>query len=87
MKLWLALGLVLLLATSAFGLESKAYQLREDFGTEPTYDGALQYYYYIPCPTYSWFWAFTGWAVGDMIGVCFTIGDQGTGGHGPGAGA
>jgi hypothetical protein len=83
MKLWIALGLVLLLATSAFGLESKAYQLREDFGTEPTYDGALQYYYYIPCPTYSWFWAFSGFAPGDMLGAVFTIGDQGTGGYDP----
>jgi hypothetical protein len=80
---YLALALVLVLATSAFGLEKKAYQMREDFGTEPMYDGALQYYYYIPCPTYSWFWAWTGWEYCDYIGVVFHIGDYGTGGWAP----
>jgi hypothetical protein len=80
---YLALALVLVLATSAFGLEKKAYQMREDFGTEPLYDCALQYYYYIPCPTYSWFWAFTGWDYCDWIGVYFHIGDVSTGGWDP----
>jgi hypothetical protein len=80
---YLVLALVLVLATSAFGLEKKAYQIREDFGTEPLYDCALNYYYYIPCPTYSWFWAFTGWAAGDIIGSYFHVGDQGTGGWDP----
>ena len=83
MKLCMVLALVLVLATSAFALEKKAYQMREDFGTEPLYDCALNYYYYIPCPTYSWFWAFTGWAPGDIIGECFGVGDQGTGGWDP----
>jgi hypothetical protein len=77
---YLVFALVLVLATSAFGLEKKAYQMREDFGMAPEYDGALQYYYYIPCPTYSWFWAYTGWLPGDIIGMGFHIGDQGTGG-------
>jgi hypothetical protein len=76
---YLVVLLVLVLATSAFGLEKKAYQMREDFGTEELGDWALQYYYYIPCPTYSWFWAFTGWTTGDILGMCFQIGDQGTG--------
>ena len=79
----LALIMVLVVATSAFGLEKKAFQIKDDFGTERLYDCALQYYYYIPCPTYSWFWAFTGWAPGDIIGMYFTIGDQGTGGYDP----
>jgi hypothetical protein len=79
MRLCIVLALVLVLASSAFALEKKAYQMKEDFGTEPLYDGTLNYYYYIPCPTYSWFWAFTGWDPGDIIGTCFTIGDQGTG--------
>lgn len=35
----------------------------------------LQYYYYIPCPQYSWFWAFSGWLPNDVIGVVFRIGD------------
>jgi hypothetical protein len=80
---YLVFALVLVLATSAFGLEKKAYQMREDFGMEPQYDGALQYYYYIPCPTYSWFWAFTGWVPGEIIGMGFDVGDQGTGGYDP----
>jgi hypothetical protein len=73
--------LVLVLATSAFGLEKKAYQMREDFGTEGLYDGALQFYYYVPCPTYSWFWAYSGWTPGDVVGMGFPIGKPGTGGY------
>ena len=80
---YLALALVLVLATSAFGLDKKAYQMREDFGTEPLYDCALQYYYYIPCPTYSWFWAWSGWSYCDYICVKYHIGDYGTGGWDP----
>lgn len=80
MRLCMVLALVLVLATSAFALEKKAYQMREDFGTEPLYDCMLSYYYYVPCPTYSWFWAFTGWTPGEIIGHCFNIGDEGTGG-------
>jgi hypothetical protein len=83
MKLCIALALGVILATSAFALEKKSYQMREDFGTEPLYDCALNYYFYMPCPTYSWFWAFTGWVPGEIIGMCFWIGDQGTGGWDP----
>jgi hypothetical protein len=75
MKLFMAIVLVLVLATSAFALEKKAYTMRDDFGTEPLYDCAMNYYYYIPCPTYSWFWAFTGWGAGDIIGTFFNIGE------------
>jgi hypothetical protein len=67
------------MVSSAQALEVKAYQMREDFGQDPLYDCSLQYYYYIPCPTYSWFWAFSGWSQGDIIGTCFTVGDQSTG--------
>jgi hypothetical protein len=74
---YLALALVVLVATSAFGFEQKAYQIREDFGAEPLYDCYLNYYYYVPCPTYAWFWAFTGWVPGDIVGSMFTIGDPG----------
>jgi hypothetical protein len=80
MKLCLVLALVLVLATSAFALERRAYQMKEDFGTEGLYDGALQFYYYIPCPTYSWFWAYSGWTPGDVVGMGFPIGAMGTGG-------
>jgi hypothetical protein len=78
-----ALVLVLVLATSAVALEKKAFQIKEDFGTEPLYDCTLNYYYYIPCPTYSWFWAFSGFTPGDIVGMCFNIGDEGTGGYDP----
>jgi hypothetical protein len=77
MKLFTVLALVLILATSVFAVEKKAFQMREDFGTEPLgdYTCALNYYYYIPCPTYSWFWGFYGWTCGDIIGAWYTIGD------------
>jgi hypothetical protein len=76
----MTLVLVLLLATSASALETKAFQMREDFGTEPLFDASLCYYYSIPCPTYSWYWAFSGWTVGEILGACFNIGDEGTAG-------
>jgi hypothetical protein len=80
---YLVLALVLVFATSAFGLEKRAYQMREDFGTEPLQQcpDALQFYYYIPCPTYSWFWAYSGWDPGDVVGMAFPIGKEGTGGY------
>jgi hypothetical protein len=57
----------------------EAFQIRDDFGTEPGYDCWLSHYYYVPCPTYSWFWAYSGWTPGDLIGASFTIGEQPTG--------
>jgi hypothetical protein len=83
MKICLVVALVLVLATSAFGLEKKAYQMKEDFGTEPLQGVPLQFFYYIPCPTYSWFWAYSGWTPGDVVGMGFPIGVQGTGGFDP----
>ena len=77
------LVLVLLTGTSALALEQRAFQIRDDFSMEPISDGTLQYYYYIPCPTYSWFWARTGWDVGDILGEWFQIGDVSTGGYDP----
>jgi len=79
------LALVLLFVVSAsapastIALETQAYQLNEDFGIEPPYDIALQYYYYVPCPTYSWFWGYSGWDTGDIVGEWFQIGDESTG--------
>lgn len=67
---------VLLLAASpAACLESKAYGFREDFGMEPLDGCALNYYYYIPCPTYSWFWSQYGFEIGDIVGAWFQVGD------------
>ncbi len=77
--------LILLIApvsSRAFG--TRVFQLREDFGSEPLYDTALQYYYYIPCPTYSWFQAFSGWEYGDVLGQWFQLGDISTGTFSPG---
>jgi hypothetical protein len=79
-RLTLCMAVACILASSpAIALEKQAYMMREDFGTAPLYDCALNYYYYVPCPTYSWFWAFTGFNVGDVIGAWFEIGDLGTG--------
>lgn len=65
-------------------IEGRAYKMREDVGTEPLYDCTLNYFYYIPCPTYSWFYAFGGfvdpWEQGTTVGAWFEIGDLSTGG-------
>ena len=68
------------LSVPAHGFERKAFRIGEDFGTATVEDSYLQYYYYIPCPTYSWFWGFYDWNVGDKIGKFFTIGETSTGG-------
>lgn len=75
--------LILAAATAVSGLEREAYQMRDDFGMAPLSDGSLSYFYYIPCPTYSWFWSYTGWKPNDIVGAFFTVGDQGTGGSDP----
>ena len=61
----------------------KRFLMSDDFGSEPLIDCALQYYYYIPCPTYSWFWAYYGWAPGDVLAASFRLPDQGSGGYCP----
>jgi hypothetical protein len=85
MRRWLPVGLALivLLAASAHAWEKHAYKARDDFGMAPLQDCYLQYYYYIPCPTYSWFWGFFSWAPGDKIGQFFTLGDTPTAGFAP----
>jgi len=84
MRFFAIAALVLVLASSAFALEQKAVQMREDFGTEPLYDCYMNYYYYIPCPTSSWFWSYTTWTPGEVIGVMYTIGDPSMGRVGAG---
>jgi hypothetical protein len=70
------LALVLVAAASAPALECRRFSLRDDFGVEPLEDCYMNYYYYTaPCPTYSWFWAWSGWESGDMLGAYFTVGD------------
>ncbi|MFH1220508.1 MAG: hypothetical protein V1694_08645, partial [Candidatus Eisenbacteria bacterium] len=75
MRCLIALALVLVLATSAVAFEKRAFQMKEDFGTEPLFNATLHYYYYIPCPTSSWFWSMNQWPVNSVIGEMFTIGD------------
>jgi hypothetical protein len=75
-------AIILLSSGVSRALEAKAIQMREDFGNEPLYDCYLSYYYYIPCPTYAWFWIWTGWDPGDKIGAWFQVGDVSTGGGG-----
>jgi hypothetical protein len=73
--------LVLCAVSSGHALERRAYMMKDDFGTADLadYDCHLQYYYFVPCPTFSWFWGFYGWVPGDIIGTVFTVGDQTTG--------
>lgn len=79
-----SLVVLLIISSSALGLEKRQYQMRDDFGTEPLEEHcSLQYYYYVPCPTDAWFWSFSNWELGDVIGAWFQIGDQGTGGYSP----
>ena len=74
-------AIMLIVATSASAFEGKAFLMRDDFDAEPLYDCALQDYYHIPCPTYSWFWLLSGWERGDIVGTWFTVGDNSTGGY------
>lgn len=76
--LLLTAGVILAGAAAAAGFEKKAYQMREDFGTEPLWDCYIQYYYYVPCPTYSWFWGISNEGK-DTYGVFFKVGDVSTG--------
>ncbi len=71
----LLLAMLLAAACGAAAFESADYRMRDDFGVEPLSDCQLNYYYYTPCPTYSWFWAFTGWEYGDVVGAWFQVGD------------
>jgi hypothetical protein len=75
----IAVWAVVCLAVCAGAVEKQAFRFKEDFGTAPLTACNLQYYYYIPCPTYSWFWGFYDWQIGDIIGQFFTVGDSPTG--------
>ena len=68
------IGLFVIVATSTVALDKQAYLMREDYSTEPLSECAL-HYYYIPCLTYSWFWAYTGWDRYDIVGAWYEIGD------------
>ena len=74
----------LLAAIPALAFEGRACRFKDDMGTAPLYDGVLQYYYDIPCPTYSWYWAIGGrdapWGRGTAVGAWFEVGDISMGG-------
>jgi hypothetical protein len=74
------LAVLLVCATSAGADAPRAYLVRDDFGSEPLYDCYLSYYYYIPCPTYSWFWSFSSDQQAYIIGAWFEVGDPSMGG-------
>ncbi len=81
MKTVLLASLAIAIAISdCYGIEKRPYMIKEDFGTALLDECSLQYYYYVPCPTYSWFWGFSGWSPGEVIGTFFTVGDVSTGG-------
>lgn len=61
--------------TRCLGFSTSPEITRDDNMDVVATDCYLQYYYYIPCPEYSWFWSFSGWAPNDVIGVQFRIGD------------
>jgi hypothetical protein len=73
------LAVLLVCATSAGADAPRAYLVRDDFGSEPLYDCYLNYYYYVPCPTSSWFWAYS-FEKGDIVGAWFEVGDPSMGG-------
>jgi hypothetical protein len=75
----LTLALLLLGAGAGLAIEAKQYRLSEDFILQTVDECYLQYYYYIPCPTQSWFWGFYEWEQNDIIGQFYVIGDTPTG--------
>ena len=79
MKIAATFLLLTVLASSAYGFQMKAMQMREDYGVEPLSDCYLNYYYYIYCTTSSWFWMQTDWTWGDIVGEYFTVGDPSMG--------
>jgi hypothetical protein len=76
--------IVVCVAASVYGLEKKAVQMREDYGSEPLYNCYMNYYYFIPCPTNSWFWILSGWTPGEVVGAWFRVGDPSMGRTGSG---
>jgi hypothetical protein len=76
-------SILLVAAAPAVCLDGRAYEFREDFGMEPLSDCGLNYYYYIPCPTYSWFWSIYGFEIGDIVGSWFRVGDISMFGYDP----
>lgn len=75
----IAICVLLSAASPAWSIQSRAFQFQDDFGMEPLTDCRLNYHYYIPSATYSWFWGWFDWDPGDIIGSHFLIGDASMG--------
>jgi hypothetical protein len=84
MRVFTAFALLLVFVSLSCGLAfgQRAFQFKEDYDVEPLTECMLQYYYYVPCPTYAWFWSYYYWDTGDVAGTWFDIGDMSTGGFG-----
>jgi hypothetical protein len=74
MKLITVMVLVLVLATAAFAVEKSVFQMKKDFGGEQLGDCYMGYYYFVPCPTSSYFFGWT-FDYGDIVGQFFCVGD------------
>ncbi len=64
---------------AAYALKADKFELEDPISVESLQECFLQYYYYIPCPTTSWFWGFYQWEQNDIVGEFFVIGDTPTG--------
>ena len=81
MRRVLILTLVILMVSvaAAHAIKATKHELVEPYSGELVEECYLQYYYYIPCPSSSWFWGFFEWEPNDIIGQFFVIGDDPTG--------
>jgi hypothetical protein len=82
MRFWALIVTLAILAScqSVPAMEIERLQMRDDFGTAALQDCFLQYYYFIPCPSYSWFWGIYDWECNSRVGAYFVVGDASTGG-------
>ena len=79
-KILVFTALILVLSmTYSYAIEATKHQISDPYFLQTVEECYLQYYYYIPCPTSSWFWGFYEWEAGDIIGQFFVIGDDPTG--------
>ena len=72
---WVTLVSITVLATSGLAFVREILQIKEDFSGDVLSDCEL-HYYYVPCPTTSYFYAWSGWEYGDILGQFFVVDDQ-----------
>jgi hypothetical protein len=84
MRLLVIAVVILGTAGGVCALEKEALQISEDFTPYAPDACYMNYYYYVPCPTSSWFWSFSDWQPGDVIGEWFELGDPSMGQDGAG---